>query len=263
MPKAAKEQVMRILISNDDGIDAPGLKALREIANQLSDDVWCVAPELNHSGAGHSLSLREPIRMRQLDERTYAVRGTPTDCVIMGVRHLMPDNRPDLILSGVNMGQNLAEDLTYSGTIAAAFEGTLIGIRSIALSQAIGIGGTSRGPDWATCVQHGPDIVRKLITLEWPPYALYNINFPDCKPDNVVSVKTTTQGRRDQEVLRIDERQDTWGTPYYWLGFRSRRSNAEVGTDLRAVYDGHISVTPLSMNLTATGLMEGTQALFE
>ena len=129
---------MRILISNDDGIDAPGLKAIQEIARQLSDDVWTIAPEVNHSGAGHSLSLREPLRMRQLDERTYAVRGTPTDCVIMGVRHLMPDNRPDLILSGVNMGQNLAEDLTYSGTVAAAFEGTLIGIRGIALSQALG-----------------------------------------------------------------------------------------------------------------------------
>ena len=106
-----------------------GLKALTEIAHQLSDDIWTVAPEVNHSGAGHSLSLREPIRMREISERVYAVRGTPTDCIIMGVRYLMPDNRPDLILSGVNMGQNLAEDLTYSGTIAAAFEGTLIGIK--------------------------------------------------------------------------------------------------------------------------------------
>lgn len=254
---------MRILISNDDGIDAPGLKALREIANQLSDDVWCVAPEVNHSGAGHSLSLREPLRMRQIDERTYAVRGTPTDCIIMGVRFLMPDNRPDLILSGVNMGQNLAEDLTYSGTVAAAFEGTLIGIRSIALSQGIGIGGTSRGPDWRTSVTHAPDIIRKLTTLEWPPYTLYNINFPDCPPDEVVSIKTTTQGRRDQEVLQIDERHDTWGTPYYWLGFLSRRSNAQPGTDLRAVYDGHISVTPVSMNLTADELLEKTRQLFD
>ena len=124
---------MRILITNDDGIEAPGLAALRDIAGQLSDDVWTVAPESNHSGAGHSLSLRDPIRMRAIDERTYAVSGTPTDCVIMAVRRVLHDNRPDLILSGVNMGQNLAEDVTYSGTIAAAFEGTLVGIRSIAL----------------------------------------------------------------------------------------------------------------------------------
>jgi 5'-nucleotidase len=254
--------MMRILITNDDGIDAPGLKALREIAGRLSDDVWCVAPEVNHSGAGHSLSLREPLRMRHIDERTYAVRGTPTDCVIMGVRHVLHDQRPDLILSGVNMGQNLAEDLTYSGTVAAAFEGTLIGIKSIGLSQSLGIGGRTsgkRGPDWDTCVEHAPDIITKLVALDWPPYALYNINFPDCAPDEVRGIQVTNQGRRDQEVLKIDERHDTWGTPYYWLGFLSRRSNAVEGTDLRAVYDGYVSVTPLTMNLTAEEMLEGTR----
>lgn len=253
---------MRILISNDDGIDAPGLKALSEIAGQLSDDVWCVAPETNHSGAGHSLSLREPLRMREVDDRTYAVRGTPTDCVIMGVRHLLFDHRPDLILTGVNMGQNLAEDLTYSGTVAGAFEGTLIGIKSIALSQSLGIGGRTggkRGPDWRTCIQHAPGIITRLAALDWPPYALYNINFPDCAPDEVQGTQVTSQGRRDQEVLKIEERHDTWGTPYYWLGFFSRRSNAQAGTDLRAIYDGHISVTPLTMNLTAEEMLESTK----
>ena len=254
---------MRILLSNDDGIDAPGLKALQAIAAQLSDDVWTVAPETNHSGAGHSLSLREPIRMREIDARRFAVRGTPTDCVIMAVRHIMPDKRPDLILSGVNMGQNLAEDLTYSGTVAAAFEGTLVGIRCIAMSQSIGIGGrpgSVRGPDWATCVEHAPGIVRKLLALEWPRYALYNINFPDCAPSEVQGVQVTRQGRRTHESLQVDERHDTWGTPYYWLGFQQRRSNAADGTDLRAVYDGYVSVTPLSMNLTADDLMAATQA---
>ena len=255
---------MRILVSNDDGIDAPGLKALGEIARQLSDDVWTVAPEVNHSGAGHSLSLREPIRMRKLDERTFAVRGTPTDCVIMGVRHVM-DKRPDLILSGVNMGQNLAEDVTYSGTIAAAFEGTLVGVRSIALSQALGIGGKPgvRGPDWQTCTQHAPDIVRRLLALEWAPNTLMNVNFPDCTPEEVQGIQVTRQGRRDQEVLQIDERRDTWGTPYYWLGFRSRKSSAPEGTDLRAVYDGYVSVTPLSLNLTSTDMLEATTRAFE
>lgn len=253
---------MRILCSNDDGIDAPGLKALQAIAAQLSDDVWTVAPETNSSGAGHSLSLREPIRMRKIDERTYAVRGTPTDCVIMGVRYVMRENRPDIILSGVNMGQNLAEDLTYSGTIAAAFEGTLVGIRCIALSQSIGIGGrpgASRGPDWATSTQHAPEIITKLLATDWPPYALYNINFPDCPPDEVQGVKVTRQGRRTHESLQVDERYDTWGTPYYWLGFLQRRSNAAEGTDLRAIYDGHISVTPLSMNLTADDMLDWTR----
>lgn len=253
---------MRILLSNDDGIDAPGLKALQAIAAELSDDVWTVAPEVNHSGAGHSLSLREPIRMREVQERVYAVRGTPTDCIIMGVRHLMPDNRPDLVLAGVNMGQNLAEDLTYSGTVAAAFEATQIGIRGIALSQSLGIGGpagSKRGPNWSTCIQHAPDIIRKLLPLEWGSRSLYNINFPDCAPDEVQGIQVTNQGLRDQEVLAIEERHDTWGAPYYWLGFRARRSNAEAGTDLRAVYDGHISVTPLTMNLTDEDMLAGTK----
>ena len=157
---------MRILLTNDDGIEAPGLVALREIAGQLSDDVWVVAPEVNHSGAGHSLSLRDPLRMRQIDERTYAVKGTPTDCVILAVRHVMYNERPDLILSGVNMGQNLAEDVTYSGTIAAAFEGTLVGIRSIALSQSVGFR-EGRAPEWETSVRHAPEIVSKLLEREW------------------------------------------------------------------------------------------------
>lgn len=257
---------MRILISNDDGIDAPGLKALREIARTLSDDVWVVAPETNHSGAGHSLSLREPLRMRQVDDHEFAVRGTPTDCVIMGVRHVMYEKSPDLILSGVNMGQNLAEDVTYSGTIAAAFEGTLVGVRSIALSQALGIGGppgAKRGPNWETCITHGPAIVRRLLDLKWSKNTLMNVNFPDCAPDEVQGIQITRQGRRDQEVLRIDERHDTWGTPYYWLGFRSRRSNAEEGSDLRAVYDGFVSVTPLSLNLTADDMLESTRQAFD
>ena len=136
---------MRILITNDDGIDSPGLHALREIARSLSEDVWVVAPETNQSGASHSLSLHEPLRMRKIDERAFAVRGTPTDSVIMGVRHVLKEKPPELVLSGVNRGTNVAEDVTYSGTIAGAFEGTILGIRSIALSQAFGFEGGKDG----------------------------------------------------------------------------------------------------------------------
>src|SRR5262245_10529650 len=135
---------MRILITNDDGIDAPGLHSLREIAAKLSDDVWVAAPETNQSGASHSLSMHEPLRLRKIDERAFAVRGTPTDSVIMGVRHILKDKTPDLVLSGVNRGANMAEDVTYSGTIAGAFEGTILGIRSMALSQSYGVGGVNR-----------------------------------------------------------------------------------------------------------------------
>lgn len=241
---------MRILLTNDDGIEAPGLVALREIAGQLSDDVWVVAPEVNHSGAGHSLSLRDPLRMRQIDERTYAVKGTPTDCVILAVRHVMYNERPDLILSGVNMGQNLAEDVTYSGTIAAAFEGTLVGIRSIALSQSVGFR-EGRAPEWETSVRHAPEIVSKLLEREWPPGVLMNVNFPDREPDDVEGIRITTQGRRDQTTLGIEERHDSWGAPYYWLGFGRKLSNPSPETDLWAIYNGYVSITPLSMNLTA------------
>ena len=147
---------MRILLTNDDGIDSPGLYALREIAGQLSDDVWVVAPETNQSGASHSLSLHEPLRMRKIDDRAFAVRGTPTDSVIMGVRHVLKDKTPDLVLSGINRGANMAEDVTYSGTIAGAFEGNILGIRSIALSQAFGFE-SGKAIRWQTALAHAPD----------------------------------------------------------------------------------------------------------
>jgi len=246
---------MRILLTNDDGIDSPGLHALREIALQLSDDVWVVAPETNQSGASHSLSLHEPLRMRQVDERAFAVRGTPTDSVIMGVRHVLKDKTPDLVLSGINRGANMAEDVTYSGTIAGAFEGTILGIRSIALSQAFGFEST-KSVRWQTALAHAPALLRKLLALEWGPSSVMNINFPDREPDNVAGTMVTVQGRRDPGLLNIDERHDTWGNPYYWLAFERRRSNAKEGTDLAAVYAGYISVTPLFLDLTHQGMRE-------
>jgi 5'-nucleotidase len=252
---------MSILLTNDDGIDSPGLHALRQIAAELSDDVWVVAPESNQSGTSHSLSLHEPLRMREIDERAFAVRGTPTDSVIMGVRHVLKDKVPDLVLSGVNRGANMAEDVTYSGTIAGAFEGTILGIRSIALSLAYGF---DRGQSlkWQTPIAHAPGLIRKLLAVEWAPLSVMNINFPDREPDAVAGVEVTTQGRRDPGLLAIDERQDTWGNPYYWLAFARRRSSAGEGTDLSAVYAGRISVTPLFLDLTHHALREAlTRAL--
>ncbi len=249
---------MIILLTNDDGIDAPGLHALRVIADELAGpdgEVWVSAPETNQSGAGHSLSLNEPIRMRKVADRVHAVRGTPTDSVIMGMRHVLKARRPDLVLSGINRGANLAEDVTYSGTIAGAFEGTQLGVRSIALSQAYSyLAGDD--PHWDTPIKHAPKLIRDLLAEEWPPGVLMNINFPDTTPDAVEGIEITRQGRRDQQLLGVEEREDTWGNPYYWLGYAKRRSNPERGTDLWAVYNGWISVTPLSMNLTARDMLE-------
>ncbi|MEZ5776461.1 MAG: 5'/3'-nucleotidase SurE [Hyphomicrobiaceae bacterium] len=250
---------MRILLTNDDGIDAPGLHALREIAAELSSDVWIVAPETNQSGKGHSLSLLEPLRMRKVGERVFAVRGTPTDCVIMAVRHVMKDGLPDLLLSGVNRGANMAEDMTYSGTIAAAFEGTLLGIRSIALSQSFGgDGGSAR---FGTAVAHGAGLVRRLLALEWEEGTLMNVNFPDREPDKIAGIRATRQGRRDPGLLDIEGRRDTWGEAYYWLAYERRRSKAAAGTDLEAIYGGAISVTPLHLDMTHDRTRERLEGL--
>src|SRR5262245_52982722 len=158
---------MRILLTNDDGIHAPGLGILEEIARTLSDDVWVVAPETDQSGVSHSLSLNDPLRLRAIDARHFAVKGTPTDCVIMGVRYVLKDAVPDLVLSGVNRGQNVAEDVTYSGTIAGAMEGTILGIPSLALSQAYGIA-TRQKPHWETAIEHGPDLIRRVLEAGVP-----------------------------------------------------------------------------------------------
>ena len=175
---------MRILITNDDGIEAPGLTALEHIAGEVSKDVWVVAPETDNSGASHSLTLAEPLRMRKLSERHYAVKGTPTDCVIMGVQFLMKDQPPDLIMCGVNQGQNLADDVSYSGTVAGAIEGALLGIPSIAMSLVVGSTEIDQGggkPKWETPMQHGASLVRRLMKAGWPKGVLLNVNFPDCR----------------------------------------------------------------------------------
>jgi 5'/3'-nucleotidase len=240
---------MRILVTNDDGIAAEGLDVLRRIAGELSSDVWVIAPESNQSGASHSMTLHEPLRLRQTDARTFIVRGTPTDCVIMGVRHLLIDHPPDLVLSGVNHGSNLGEDVTYSGTIAAAIEGTLLGIRSIALSQTGGSIGEGT-IHWETPLKYGPDLIAKLLDTGWPTDIVLNVNFPPCPPQEVAGIEVTAQGRRDQALLNIDKRNDPWGMPYFWFGFERPPSTLVAGTDLAAIDRNCISVTPLRLNLT-------------
>jgi 5'-nucleotidase len=240
---------MRILITNDDGIHAPGLEVCETIARTLSDDIWIVAPETDQSGVSHSLSLNDPLRLREISERHFAVKGTPTDCVIMGARHIMKD-MPDLVLSGVNRGRNCAEDVTYSGTVAGAMEGTVLGIKSFALSQAYAFT-TKHAPYWETAIQHAPDLIRRILDAGMPKDVLVNINFPDCVADEVAGVAVTVQGKRDQELLRIDARHDGRGNPYYWIAFgRGGIASASAGSDLAALNEKRISVTPLRLDLT-------------
>jgi 5'-nucleotidase len=240
---------LRILLSNDDGINAPGLVALEKIARELSDDVWIVAPESEESGASRKLTLTQPLRIREISKKRYAVQGTPTDSVLMGVAHVLKDHRPDLVLSGVNRGSNMADDVTYSGTIAAAMEATVLGIPAIALSQAtlFSEGDPMR---WQCAERHGPWLIRKLLAAGWPADVLININFPDVEPEAVKRVEVTSQGKRDESLANLIERTDARGHQYFWLGYKRIRSNPPEGTDLRAIYDGRISVTPLHLNLT-------------
>jgi 5'-nucleotidase len=249
VPRDAAEGVMRILITTDDGIHAPGLGVCEEVARTLSDDIWVVAPETDQSGVSHSLSLNDPLRLRQVGERRFAVKGTPTDCVIMGVRNIL-DSPPDLILSGVNRGQNVAEDVSYSGTVAGAIEGTVLGITSVAMSQAYGLE-TRQNPNWATAVQYAPDIIRRALAAGVPRDVLLNINFPDCAPDEVAGIAVAAQGKRDQDLLRIEARHDGRGNPYYWIAFsRRERPKPRDGTDLSALAGNRIAVTPLRLDLT-------------
>jgi 5'-nucleotidase len=250
---------MRILVTNDDGIHGPGLVALENIARTISDDVWVVAPDEERSGAGHSLSLTTPLRYRQIDKHHFEVTGTPTDCVVMAARKIMPA-MPDLILSGVNRGSNIADDVTYSGTIAAAMEGTQLGIKSIALSQITGMYGN--GESFAVAEAHGVGIVKKLVAMDFGPGTLMNVNFPDCRVDEVAGIDVTMQGKRDQNFLLVDERKDGRGNPYYWIGFARERGNPPAGTDIAAVFNKRISVTPLHMNLTQVDAMAALRDRF-
>jgi 5'-nucleotidase len=236
----------RILIANDDGINATGIKTLERIARELSDDVWVVAPELNQSGAAHSLTLTRPLRIRRLGERHLAVDGTPTDCVLLAIQHVIKDRPVDLVLSGINHGSNMAEDVTYSGTVAAAMEATLFHVPAIALSQQAA---DRKQVRWDTAERFAPDQLRRLLGTGWPPDVLLNINFPDLAPEQVRGWKVARQGQRklgDDLVERVDPR----GEPYIWIGMLRESTEPGEGTDLAAVAEGHISVTPVHLDMT-------------
>ena len=255
---------MRILISNDDGINAHGLKVLEKIARTISDDIWIVAPEAEQSGAGHSVTLHQPLRIRNVSEQKYAVLGTPTDCVLTAITHLMKDTPPDLVLSGINHGGNIAEDVTYSGTIAAAIEAIFLGVPAIAFSLVMS---RPHPLKWATAEHYGEIVLKKLAPhmKTIPSNVLLNINFPDTIASSVKGIKMTTQGHRkiqDSIVERIDPR----GHSYFWLGpgdYRYENSGlAPSGTDLDATMNGYVSVTPLSLDLTHMPTLRSLEGVF-
>jgi 5'-nucleotidase len=251
----------RILLCNDDGIDAPGLLLLERVAKHFSDDIWVVAPAFEQSAASRALSIRDPLRIDRRDERHIAVYGTPTDSVMMGVLELVTGKRPDLILSGVNKGQNLAEHVTLSGTIAAAIQGMEMGIPSIALSQTYPFTEDSV-IHWETAEYHAVPVLKKLFSAKWPEDVLINVNFPDCKPEDVVETQITRIGRRDADLIEIHKRKDPGGREYHWLGFNGRMSSPPEGTDLHSIYQNRISISPLHMDLTHYKTLAALNAAF-
>jgi len=246
----------RILVTNDDGIQAPGIGVLERLARQLSDDVWVVAPETEQSATSHSLTVRRPLRLRQLDDRRFSVDGTPTDSVVVGVGKVLKDRKPDLVLSGINQGANLGEDVIYSGTVAAAMEAALLGLPAIAVSLV------RRGDHdyrWATAERVVPDVVRRICAGGFQRDMLVNINVPDCPPEAVQGVRVCRQGRRDVET-EVVEGVDPGGRPYVWIGDYMVDRSKDPATDLAAVREGYVSVTPLHFDLTAHARLSALEA---
>lgn len=237
---------MRILLTNDDGIHAPGLALLEAIAAQLSDDVWVCAPAEEQSGAGHSLTLQMPVRLRQHGERRFAVTGTPTDAVNLALRKLFPDKLPDLIISGINAGENLADDVTYSGTISAAMEGALAGIKAVALSQVMREGGHG----FAAAEAWAAKALAPLLRLPMARRTLVNVNFPDCAAGQVRGIRVVRQGFHHYSRGSLVEGTDPRGKPYFWFGLDDVEHSLDHGTDLEAVSDLYVAVTPLQVELT-------------
>jgi len=248
----------RILLSNDDGIAAPGLKALERVMRSISRDVWIVAPEREQSGAGHSLTLRHPLRIRKLGAKRFAVDGTPTDSVLLGIKQIMRDRPPALLLSGINHGGNMGEDVTYSGTVAAAMEGTLLNVPSIAFSL-VTVDGAA--PRWDTAAQMVAEVVRRLATVTWPDNTLMNVNIPNLPAERITGIHATAQGQRaigDNTVEATDPR----GRLYYWIGPNRSDDALAPGTDLDIVAKGGVAVVPIHLDLTHRAGLETLRKVF-
>jgi 5'-nucleotidase len=244
---AASLPLARVLIANDDGIRAKGLAVLEEVMAPLAREVWVVAPETEQSAASHSLTMRRPLFVRRVEgERRFTVDGTPTDCVLLAVHHIMAETPPDLILSGINQGGNLGEDAIYSGTVAAAREGALLGFRAVALSQMY----DHRHPvPWQVAAAWTPPLLERLFAAGWPDGVVINVNFPDRPNGDVAGIAVTRQGRRKIGAA-MQRGFDPRGEPYFWIGGDRDEDVSVPGSDLEAVHRGCVAVTPLALDAT-------------
>lgn len=242
----------RVLLVNDDGIHAPGLTLLEEIVREHTDDVWVVAPDEEKSGASHSISMHMPIRLRELDSRHTAIKGSPTDCVLMALQQILPE-RPTVVLAGINRGGNLADEIHYSGTIAAAMEAAFLGIPAIALSQVF-----SRGTEvpWDTAARFAIPVIEQVLNQGIPYGSFINVNFPPVKADAVRDVRSTRMGRRPPSPFKTEGRIDNRNVSYYWVHLDPAPGSEEDGTDLHAMTESAISVCPLQVDMTNHEMLE-------
>ncbi|MBC6406532.1 MAG: 5'/3'-nucleotidase SurE [Rhodospirillales bacterium] len=248
----------RILVTNDDGYDAEGIRVLERIALSLSGDVWVVAPASEQSAASHSLTLRRPLHIERKGRRHFTVDGTPTDCVLVACHHILKDRWPDLVLSGINLGANLAEDVLYSGTVAAAMEGAVLGVRAIAMSQARMPDGSL---DFSGAERRGPAIVKALCDLTWRRETLMNVNFPAVTVEGMGPVRVVKLGRRGSGT-EIVEGVSPGGHPHIWIGQYLTDETSGENTDQTVVGEGGIAVTPLYLDMTDVAGIESTAKAF-
>jgi 5'-nucleotidase len=241
----------RVLLTNDDGIEAPGIALLEKLIAPLVKEVWLVAPRYEQSATSHALTIHSPLRVHHMDERRKAVAGTPTDSVLLALRHIMPEP-PDLVLSGINSGGNIGGDVLYSGTVGAAMEAALCGVRSIAFS----LNKTPRGPArWATAEAHLVPVLQHVLTADWRSDVIVNVNFPDVDPDDVRGVQLVAQGRR-KPGGRLQDGVDPRGNPYVWVSTEREQAYHTPGTDEDLIEEGWITVTPLTADLTCQNTMQ-------
>jgi len=257
---------VRILVTNDDGISAPGLSLAEDIAHQIAGpdgEVWIVAPDQERSGVGHCVSYTSPTRLTKIAQRRYSLDGYPADCVLVGLHRVLKDTPPDLILSGVNRGHNIAEDVVYSGTAGAAMEGGLNRVRSIALSQYYRQAPDGPEDAWAATRAVGTEAVRKVLAMPFTDTVFYNINFPAVAADQVKGFKVCSQGIRNQATFAVNEHIAANGRAYQFLQHMTANTSAPEGSDARTLIEGWTTITPLRPQLTADDLMEQARAALE
>ncbi|WP_158970817.1 5'/3'-nucleotidase SurE [Chachezhania sediminis] len=247
----------RVLLCNDDGIEADGIRLLERLVNPHAAETWVVAPAEEMSGASHSISMHLPIRYRRVDDHHHAVKGTPTDCALMGIYEIMPE-KPTLLLSGINWGANLAEDLTYSGTASAAMEGALLGVPSVAMSLVHAF----EEVHWATAERFAPEVIAGILDAGIAPGTFVNVNFPPVAPDEVKGIRVCRLGQRPPGSFKPTRRTDARHKDYWWIEIMRVDHDVVPGTDLEAIENGEIAVTPIQLDMTADRSMRALEQAF-